>query len=231
MQNPKGGKGKKFLIVYAHPEPKSYTASAKEVIVKNLQAAGHEVKVNDLYAMKWNPVIGPNDFKERLDKEYLKIPIEHKNAVEKDALDPVVKEEVEKIKWCDYLIIVAPYWWGSVPAMVKGWIDRCLVCGVAWDFGKYWNTGPLKGKKAWFVTSVFGPDQMYTKEGAHGMTFDNRIHHLTWGTLAFCGFDVLPTFVAYNTSTGTDEDRKNNLNKLEALVKDIENIKPLYTFS
>ena len=54
----------------------------------------------------------------------------------------------------NYLVIVAPYWWGSVPAMLKGWFDRVLVCGVTWDYGKFFKTGMMKGRKAILVVAT-----------------------------------------------------------------------------
>lgn len=57
--------GKRVLVVYAHPEPKSMTGSIKNSIVKSLEDAGALVTVSDLYAMRFDPVIRPKDFPDK----------------------------------------------------------------------------------------------------------------------------------------------------------------------
>jgi NAD(P)H dehydrogenase (quinone) len=54
----------KVLIVYAHHEPKSFTASLKNLAMETLTAQGHEVKVSDLYAMKFKSIADRDDFTE-----------------------------------------------------------------------------------------------------------------------------------------------------------------------
>src|SRR6478609_6776167 len=53
FSNPIGWKPMKILLVFAHPEPQSLAASLRDVAIRELEAAGHEVKVSDLYAMRW----------------------------------------------------------------------------------------------------------------------------------------------------------------------------------
>lgn len=73
---------------------------------------------------------------------------------------------MDKLNKADYLIFICPYWWGSVPAMIKGWMDRVFACGFAWDFGGHWKTGKMRGKRAMIITSVSGSTETYSKKGA-----------------------------------------------------------------
>ena len=57
------------LIVHAHPEPQSFTTAMKDMAVETFRAGGHTVTVSDLYAMRFNPVAGPDDFTARRDAE------------------------------------------------------------------------------------------------------------------------------------------------------------------
>ena len=57
--------------------------------------------------------------------------------------------------WASYCIIISPFWWGGLPAIMKGieyyhkgWFDRVFVAGLLWDYGKFFKTGMMKGKKA-----------------------------------------------------------------------------------
>ena len=84
----------KSLIVYAHPEPKSFNGALKDKAVETLEAQGYEVKVSDLYAMDFDPVARKEDFKN------LKIlnssnTQSNKNAYDNDELTSVIKEEFE----------------------------------------------------------------------------------------------------------------------------------------
>lgn len=68
----------KALIVYAHPEPKSFNGALKDKAVETLEAQGYEVKVSDLYAMDFDPVARKEDFKNLTDSEFFKYAIEQK---------------------------------------------------------------------------------------------------------------------------------------------------------
>lgn len=222
--------GKKVLIVFSHPEPKSFSGGMRDTIVKALAEQGHEIKQSDLYKQKFNPVVSKESFKEVGNKDYLNVIMEYKNAAAKDLFVDELKAEHEKLKWADYVILVSPYWWGSVNAMMKGWIDQVFVAGVAWDFGKIYDKALLRGKTCWIVTCTSMPEPGYTKEGAMGMTIEDRFHHLTWGTFKFCGADVLHPFCAYGVATAPEEVRKGFLTELDKRVKELDTAKRLYAF-
>jgi len=104
------------LVVFCHPKTDSFNAAVLETIVNKLHDAGAEIRISDLYRSAFQPVLSGSD----LDR-YL-------NCAEN--CDPVA-EEVAKVNWCDTLIFVYPTWWYGLPAMLKGWLDRVLLPGVA----------------------------------------------------------------------------------------------------
>ncbi len=108
----------KAYVVYCHPDPESFTAAVCARAVHALQAAGHEVRISDLYADDFEPTMS---LKERLD---------HKAPA---AFRPGIAEYSGHLRWCDTLVFVYPTWWGGQPAMLTGWLDRVLVRGVAWE--------------------------------------------------------------------------------------------------
>ncbi|HEX4870310.1 MAG TPA: NAD(P)H-dependent oxidoreductase, partial [Moraxellaceae bacterium] len=118
------------LIVHAHPEPRSFTASMLHTAVADLTAAGHQVEVSDLYAMDWNPVASADDFGSRKNPDYLVYALEQRHAYEAGTIAPDIAAELEKLKRADLLILNFPVYWFSVPAMLKGWIDRVLISGL-----------------------------------------------------------------------------------------------------
>lgn len=94
----------KALIVYAHPEPKSFNGALKDKAVETLEAQGHEVKVSDLYAMNFDPVARKEDFENLTDPDFFKYAVEQKHAYDNDELTSVIKGEFEKLLWADLVI-------------------------------------------------------------------------------------------------------------------------------
>jgi putative NADPH-quinone reductase len=104
------------LVVYCHPRPDSFTAAVRDVVLERLAAAGAEVRLNDLYARGFNPVLGA---------------AEHAAYLDSPANRAAVARDVEDLLWADTLIFVYPTWWYGLPAMLKGWLDRVLLPDVA----------------------------------------------------------------------------------------------------
>jgi len=108
------------LIVYAHREPESFNAAMKELAVSVLTEQGHEVKVSDLYAMKFKPVAGRDDFEPVSTASHINYMLEQRENAKKDSFSRDIKEEQERVKWAALVIFQFPIWWFSVPAILKG---------------------------------------------------------------------------------------------------------------
>ena len=109
-----------------------------------------------------------------------------------------VMAEIQKLRDADILLLVAPIWWFSVPAIMKGWFDRVLAMGVAWDGGRIYEQGLMRGKQAMLVVAAGGPAEYYQESGKHEGTPVQLLHPINHGTLAFCGLNVHEPFVALN---------------------------------
>ncbi len=201
----------KCLIVYAHPEERSFNSSMKNLAVSTLQEQGWQVKVSDLYNMKFNPVAGKDDFLELENPGRLNIIMEQKHASTKGFFSRDIKEEQEKVLWADFIILQFPVWWFSAPAILKGWFDRVLATGFAWDFGRMYDKGLLVGKKAMSVVTTGGPADFYLPEGPHGENIEQVLYAINHGTLFFCGLEVIPPFTAYSVFQVGDEKREEYL--------------------
>lgn len=106
----------RVLLVYCHPNPDSFTAAVRDVVTARLAAAGAEIRVVDVYADGFDPI---------LDRAELAI-------YEDTARNTLaVSDHVAALKWCDTLVFVYPTWWYGLPARLKGWLDRVLVPGLA----------------------------------------------------------------------------------------------------
>ena len=104
------------LVVYCHPDPASFNAAVRDVILDKLAGQRAEVRVHDLYASGFAPVLTGPEW-----QGYLNCP---------GNVDPVAPQ-VADVRWADTLIFVYPTWWYGLPAMLKGWLDRVLLPDVA----------------------------------------------------------------------------------------------------
>jgi NAD(P)H dehydrogenase (quinone) len=183
------------LVVHAHPEPRSFCSALKDVAVEELGTLGHEVTLSDLYADRFRPDLSADDFLGRENETFLRPMEEQKHGFEHGTLAPDVAREVERLHQADLLLLTAPMWWFSVPAMLKGWFDRVLVNGYAYGTVKAW-TGPLTDKRAMLAMTCSYEQAGFRAGGSIG-ELEPLLRPLTQGTLAYCGFEVLPPFMAY----------------------------------
>jgi NAD(P)H dehydrogenase (quinone) len=186
----------RVLIVYAHPEPTSFNGAMKDLAVETLSAAGHAVTVSDLYAQGFNPVAGAHDFMHRSDPARLDFGAEQAHAARTGGFAPDVRAEMDKLLAADLLILQFPFWWYSMPAMLKGWIDRVFAYGVAYDFGRTWDQGVFTGRRAMLAFTTSAPPTSSLPDGRNG-DLERTLWPLHAGVLALCGYYVLKPFVAH----------------------------------
>ena len=172
------------LIVHAHPEPQSFCTALKSTAVQELKALGHQVQVSDLYNMGFNPVASAADFSDRANPAYCVYALEQRHGVETGSIAPDIQVELDKLLWCDLLILNFPLYWCSTPAILKGWIDRVFVSGKVYGGKRFYNHGGLKGKRAMLSVTLGGPESLFGKEGIHG-PLEDMLKHLLQGTLAY----------------------------------------------
>lgn len=106
----------KALVVYCHPRETSFTASVRDTVLARLENAGAEIRLTDLYARGFDPVLSAAEH-----ECYERHP---------DNCTPV-QADVDDLLWCDTLIFVYPTWWYGLPAILKGWLDRVFLPEVA----------------------------------------------------------------------------------------------------
>ncbi len=204
-----------ILSVYAHHEPSSLTSALKNVASSVILSQGHELLESDLYGSGFAPKAEKYDF-ETTTGGHFNYMLEQRHAAGQDlAFAPDIKQELQKLQSADIIIFHTPIWWFSVPAVLKGWFDRVLAMGVAWDGGKIYENGLLKGKSAMLCAVAGGPQEYYQPGGRHQASMQQILHPIHHGTFAFCGMDVIEPFVVYN-SLGLDEPSR------EAVLKEYQ---------
>src|SRR5579871_455703 len=194
----------KVLIVFAHPEPRSLNGALLDVAIRELKRLGHDVQVSDLYAQRWKSEVDRADFPSLAHAERLQPAAASKQAFEAGTLTGDVKAEIAKLLWADVLILQFPLWWFSMPAILKGWVDRVFAYGFAYGVGEHsdkrwgdrYGDGTLKGKRAMLVVTAGGWEEHYDPRGVNG-PIEDLLFPINHGILYYPGYDVLPPFVVY----------------------------------
>ncbi len=183
---------KKILIINGHPNPESFNFGIASSYQNGAVASGAQVETITIADLNFNP--------------NLKFGYQKRTELEPDLL-----ESWEKIKRADHLVWIHPVWWGGLPAITKGFIDRLFLPGMAFQYkeNSVWWDKLLKGKTAHIITTLDQPSWYYR-------FFYGRpsVNQLKKSTLEFCG--VKPVKVSYIAiiKSSNDDQRKKWLEKV-----------------
>lgn len=214
------------LIVHAHPEPQSFTSAMKDAAVADFTAAGHTVVVSDLYAMNWNPIASAADFGTRGNPEYMNYALEQRANVDAGTLAADIEAELQKLEAADLVIFSFPLYWFSVPAIMKGWIDRVLVSGRIYGGRRIYDRGGMAGKRALLALTCGGRDYMMAPGGIHG-DIQQILKPVLQGTFGYIGMSVLPPFVGYHIPYLSPETRTEILENYRGYLRGLDALQPL----
>ncbi|XP_021573958.1 ribosyldihydronicotinamide dehydrogenase [quinone] isoform X2 [Carlito syrichta] len=167
------------------------------------------VTVSDLYAMDFEPrAIRKDIIGDLSNPEVFNYGVETYEAYKKKSLASDIIDEQKKVREADLVIFQFPLYWFSVPAILKGWMDRVLCQGFAFDIPEFfYNSGFLKDKLALLSVTTGGTAELYTKAGVSG-DFRYFLWPLQHGTLHFCGFKVLAPQLSFAPEFVSEEERK-----------------------
>ncbi len=214
--------GKKVLIVISHPEPTSFSHALANTAKQTFEAQGDEVKVSDLFAMKFDPVNDRRNFTTVKNAERYHQAQEETYAVENKGFNSDLQAEMDKLSWCDLLIFQCPIHWFSIPAMLKGWVDKVFAFNFAYGFGRWYDKGIFEGKKALICITTGAPEFMYKNDGIQG-DIHEVLFPINHGVFFFCGMTALRSHIVYSPSHVNQEQRQEMLTKYEQFIKNIDN--------
>ena len=141
----------KHLIVVAHPAAESFTMGLAHAYAAELEALGHRQSTYDLYRRGFNPVLDAH--------ELVPVSADHPASVD-------VRQAQEEIRGADVLTVIYPLWWMSMPAMMKGYVDRVFARGFAYQAHNGMVHGLLSGKQAVLITTSGAPLPLLVKSGS-----------------------------------------------------------------
>jgi len=192
----------KVLIVYAHPNLRSFNRAVLEAFTKGLSEGRHTYEVVDLYSIRFNPCLGAEDLASLMAG---KTPDD-------------IKEQQEKVSRSDGIVFIHPVWWTGPPAILKGWIDRVFSMGFAYRFDEKDGHpfGLLKLRKG-MVINTAGAGEEDAK--ASGMTNAIRQTEVA-GVFSFSGIREVSHVIFYNVMKTDDKTRQRYLEEARRLGKD-----------
>lgn len=216
-------------LVHAHPEPRSFVAAMRDVVIDELQAQGAAVTLCDLYRSGFNPVLSENDFFSRSRPDHLVYALEQRHAYETATLAPDIASEVENVLAADVLAFTFPIFWFSVPAILKGWIERVFLSGLMYGGKRLYDRGGLKGKHSFAAMALGGHRRMFGPGSIHGELETGLLRHFLQGTLGYIGLAVHKPFVAYHVPYVAPDVRRAMLVDLRLYIRALDN-QPTLTF-
>ncbi|MCG6204017.1 NAD(P)H-dependent oxidoreductase [Rhodopseudomonas sp. HC1] len=224
----------KVLLVFAHPDARSLNGALRDVAVAELQRLGHEVQISDLYAQGWKSAVDRADFPALAPDERLSPSTASKTAYEAGELTPDVQGEIDRMRWADVLILQFPLWWFTMPAILKGWVDRVYACGFAYGVGEHsdkrwgdrYGEGNLAGKRAMLIVTTGGWETHYGARGVNG-PIDDLLFPINHGILFYPGYDVLPPFVVYQAGRLDQAEFEARAEQLRERMRTLATVTPI----
>lgn len=188
---------KKILIINGHPDEESFNFALANAYKTGALSTGHEVQEIVVRDLKFNPNL-QFGYRKRTD------------------LEPDLLDAREKITWADHIVIIYPVWWGSVPAMLKGFLDRVLLPGFAFKKreNSVWWDKFLTNKSGRIISTMDQPSWYYR------LIYKRPSHHaMKKATLEFCGVKPVRITSIGPIRLSKDSYRSNWLKKVEVLGK------------
>ena len=184
------------LLILGHPSPDSFNAALADAYADAALKAGRELRRIDLHAQRFDPIL-------------------HGAYRGEQALEPDLQAAQADILWAEEIVWVYPVWWGGLPALLKGFLDRVLLPGFAYKFHqghRSWDK-LLKGRNARIVVTLDTPG--WYDRLAYGRPAWRQMKHTI---LQFCGMKLLSTTTFAPIATSKLEQRERWLAEVRRLA-------------
>jgi len=191
-------------LIVAHPDPHSFSHAIAAAALAGLTSAGHDVTLLDLYQEEFRAAMS----------------LDERQAYHSDRpiLDPVVERHAGIVKDAQALVFVYPTWWSTMPAILKGWLERVLVPGVAFVFDDNHRVRPgLEHVKRIVGISTYGAPRWYVHA-----THDNGRRTFMRALRLNTGFLTRRSWLGlYRMDDCTPDDRTKFLKQVERRMRSL----------
>ncbi|WP_256977927.1 NAD(P)H-dependent oxidoreductase [Rhodococcus sp. 14-2470-1a] len=174
-----------------------------------LAGAGHNTLESDLYRMGWNPVVTAEDYAHD-SAHRLHVATASSTALAGGTIAADIAAEQDKVRRADAVVLQFPLWWFSMPAIMKGWVDRVFVEGFGYGIRKAeggtrrYGDGLMAGTRALVVTSMGGSEHTVSARGING-SLDELLFPIQHGFFWYTGMAVLPPVLIPSADRMTED--------------------------
>jgi len=192
------------VVVLAHPNADSFCHALAQRTVAGLTAGGHHVELLDLCALGVSAAMSP--------------PEHAAYHGDTPILDPLIQQHARLVQAADVLVFVYPTWWSSTPAVLKGWLERVMVPGVAFVFNKDGKVRPgITNVRHIIGISTYGSPRTYVR-----LINDNGRRMLTRALRLNTGLRTRRSWLGlYAIDTATAEERAAFLQRVEQKMRSL----------
>ncbi|QLG95604.1 NAD(P)H-dependent oxidoreductase [Pseudomonas yamanorum] len=177
----------RILVILGHPSNTSFCSALTDAYIAAAKTAGHDVRLLRLADLSFDPIL-------------------HNGYTQIQPLEPDLLNAQSDILWAEHLTFVFPIWWGGIPALMKGFIDRAFLPGFAFKYrkGKAFPDKLLQGRTAHLLVTLDTPPWYY-----RWFYHMPGLHQMRKTTLVFCGIKPIKTllFGPVLGSTSAQRDR------------------------
>ncbi|GIQ68126.1 flavodoxin family protein [Xylanibacillus composti] len=188
-------KNKKIVVIIGHPDAESFSGALSRAYIEGASSNSAQVRCLDLSQLSFEPIL-KYGYRKRME------------------LEEDLKQAQEWIRWADHLVIVYPTWWGTMPAILKGFFDRTFLPGFAY---RYRDNSPLwdkllTGKTARLIVTSDTPkwyNRLIYRQAGHLVMRRN--------ILGFCGIKTVGITDITPVSSSSEQQRGNWLRLVKRL--------------
>ena len=196
---------RRALLLFAHPCDDSYCRSVADVAERALVDGGSHVDRIDLYSVGFRAAMSADEW----------VAYESEDPI----LDEQVRDHAELLLRADTLVFVYPTWWGGLPAILKGWLERVMVPGVGFEFDA--RTGKVRPGLR-HVRRIVGISTYGSPWWTVKLLNDNGRRTLTRALRLSCGWQVRAGWLGlYGMDSTTGEERSAFLARVERKLRDL----------
>ena len=190
---------KKIVIINGHPNKESFNSALVHAYEEGALAQQAEIRVIPIGELQFDPNL-QYGYQQRME------------------LEPDLIQAWDSILWADHLVWVHPVWWGGIPAVTKGFVDRLFLPGMAYKYrpNSVWWDKLLSGKTAHIITTLDQPGWYYR-------LFFGRpsVNQLKKSILEFCGIKPVKVTYVGVIRNSTDAQRTKWLDKIKSLGRQL----------
>lgn len=204
----------KVHIVFAHPNLASFNGHLRTTAIEFFNKNDIHYTVSNLYQTKFKASADENDFISLANPTYFDLQLEQAQAILNGSFVDDIKKEQQLLLGADLIIFQFPFWWYSMPGLLKGYIDRIFSMG--WAYG---GAQALRGKKILVSTTTGAPEMAWTDDNRGSIK--DIFKHLFIGTFGLTGLNPVEPFIVYGAKRLNDDQKILTTNEFRNYLKSL----------